>query len=74
MRVIIVRGLSVSELEELVAQMWLAVEACGTASPTVSASPQSATWTVQFLFRTDGDVARVIEKLRDFPLLSEIRR
>ena len=63
MRAIVRKGLSIAEAEELIARVWVAVEACGVPSPTISAAPQSATWTVQLQFESGDDADRVAGKL-----------
>jgi hypothetical protein len=63
MRAIVRKGLSIGEAEEFIATVWVAVEACGIASPTVSAAPQSATWIVQLQFECAADADRVAGKL-----------
>jgi hypothetical protein len=35
MRAIVMKELSISEMEDLIARVWIAVEACGIRSPTI---------------------------------------
>jgi len=67
MRAIVMKELSISEMEGLIVRVWIAVEACGIRSPTISAVPQSATWTIRFQFDSDEDIDRVTGKLPDVP-------
>ena len=72
MRAIVVKELSLSEVEELIAKVWVAVEAYGMRSPAVSTTARSGRWTVLFRFDSDDDADRVTGQLRRFSALVHV--